>query len=661
LSFSDFPNYYLTARLVREHFDTSRIYDWIWLQRQKDHRAIDQRIVGMVPITPLSTLVIYPLTSMSALAAKRCWLIANMGLLFATLLLFRSLTTLPWRHVLLIAALSAPLRANFLLGQYYVLLLFLLTTACWFYLRQKHFMAGILVGIAAGLKIFPIVYLLIFLRKNDWGALAGGVIASLGSLAVSVLLFGWELNRMYLVQVLPATLRGEGLAPYNLQAASLSTLLHRLFIYEPLLNPHPAFNTPWVFAVIHPLLQMAMIAAVILLAIPGDHSAGRVRLEWASTLLASLAISTSPASYLFTLLMLPTVLIWESLREQGRDRWAAVLLLLYVAAGVLGGRSDGGEGWAALLAVPRLYALIMFAAFSYVVLFRLYSHEQSSRDRTRWAIALLAILTLNIGVGLRHQKNLYEDYRWRITEPIETLMAAYPSIQGDATRFVALLSDGYHSAIVRDNSVRFDNPQDKDVLAVTASSNESWTEQVDYRSTIRSSIAGREAIEQAESPMASNSGRWLTFLREDHGRASIWSHALDRTDNLDRRITPPDLNVLEMSILPDGHLVFAADVAGHPTLFLANHSGSIASLGIVDARYPSASPDGHRLAYSKLHNGTWNLWLRDLTNGNTTRLTYAECNDTQPIWMQDSKTLIYASDCGRGLWLSALCKRRVIP
>src|SRR3984885_15361815 len=76
---TDFPNYYLTARLTSEHYDTTRIYEWIWLQRQKDHRAIDQRIVGMVPITPFSTVFVYPFTSMPALAAKHCWLVLIIG------------------------------------------------------------------------------------------------------------------------------------------------------------------------------------------------------------------------------------------------------------------------------------------------------------------------------------------------------------------------------------------------------------------------------------------------------------------------------------------------------------------------------------------------------------------------------------------------------
>jgi hypothetical protein len=657
---SDFPNYYLTARLTSEHYDTKRIYEWIWLQRQKDHRAIDQRTVGMVPITPFSTVVVYPFSSMPALAAKHCWLILNLGLLLATLALLRSLASLSWRHVFLIAALSVPLRVNFLLGQYYILLLFLLTLACWLYLNQKRFMAGLLVGLAAGLKIFPIVYLLLFLRKRDWRAFAGGVVASLGSFAVSILLFGWELNRIYLAQVLPATFRGEALAPYNLQAASLSSLLHTLFIYEPQLNPHPAVNIPWMFSVLHPLLQMAVMAPAILLAVPDEHCPRRVRLEWAAVLLASLVISTSPASYLFTLLILPVALILGLLREEGKHLWAAALLSLYVAAGFLGGKSNAGEGWAALAAVPRLYALILLTVFSYLVLLRLYQYKTSKRDQALWTFALVAVLILSVVTNLRHQQGLYADYEWRIAERAEVLMASHPAVQADAIPFIALLSDGYHSALAHGDNVGFSDASDKDQLTITAANDERWVEQAGKESIVRFTRAGRSDIVQAESPMASSDGRWLAFLREDHGRASIWVRALDQRDNSDKLVTPPELNVLEMSFLPEGTLVFAASSAGHPSLFITNQGGSIKSLDIGIARYPSVSPDGHWLAYSQLQRGSWNLWLRNLTNGQTERLTHAECNDTEPVWTEDSRSLVYASDCGRGLWLSALCRRRVV-
>src|ERR1700744_3707432 len=98
---TDFPNYYLTARLAKEGSNTSQIYDWVWLQRQKDHREIDQAIVSFVPITPFSTLFVWPFASLRPLDAKHCWLILNILFILASLLLLRSLLPFPWRRIVL--------------------------------------------------------------------------------------------------------------------------------------------------------------------------------------------------------------------------------------------------------------------------------------------------------------------------------------------------------------------------------------------------------------------------------------------------------------------------------------------------------------------------------------------------------------------------------
>jgi len=49
---TDFPNYYLTSRMAHEGTSTARAYEWLWIECEKDHRDIDQRVVGLVPITP---------------------------------------------------------------------------------------------------------------------------------------------------------------------------------------------------------------------------------------------------------------------------------------------------------------------------------------------------------------------------------------------------------------------------------------------------------------------------------------------------------------------------------------------------------------------------------------------------------------------------------
>jgi len=241
---TDFSNYYLTARLAREKSNTSRIYEWIWLQRQKDHRDIEQRIISLVPITPVSTLAVWPLATMPPLAAKHRWLVLNMALVVAIIVLLRSLTELPLRRIVMVTALSVPLNKNFLYGQYYVLLLFVLTLACWCYVRQKHFISGLLIGLGFGLKLFPVLYLGYFLRKRDFKAFTGGVIGVAGSVIASIMVFGWQANRVLVNQVLSWTLRGEGLDPYNLSSGSITTLLHRLFIYEPQWNPSPSVHAP---------------------------------------------------------------------------------------------------------------------------------------------------------------------------------------------------------------------------------------------------------------------------------------------------------------------------------------------------------------------------------------------------------------------------------
>jgi hypothetical protein len=656
---TDFSNYYLTARLAREESATSRIYEWIWLQRQKDHREINQRIISLVPITPFSTLAIWPLAGMPPLAAKHCWLILNVALLVAIVTLLRSLTQLPLRRVILVIALSVPLNKNFLYGQYYVLLLFVLTLACWCYARQKRFMSGLLVGLGFGLKLFPILYLGYFLRKRDFKAFSGGVIGAVGAAIVSITSFGWQANRVFVNQVLPWTLRGEGLDPYNLSSASITTLLHRLFIFEPQWNPNPFIHAPWLLAVLLPMMQTLLFAPALLLATPVDMNPRRLQLEWSAVLIGSLLISTLPAGYHFTLLILPVCLMWEVIEERGGLAAVVALLLLYVAIGYPGWKTIGAMSPWALFSVPRLYIVALLCCFGYWLLASQRRDAGQSRETCLW-VGTFGLLTLvSIALGLRHQNELYEDYRWRLPTAANMLQANGPATQNDAILFTAMVPAGYHTATQMYDRINVDT-DGVDQLAVAATSLERWTEETGRESTIVSNISGREAIRWAESPVASPNGRWLAYLREEHGRDSIWLRRLDQPGSTDKRLTPVELDVLEMSFFPNGSLIFSAQPnEGRPRLFLLDQAGTIGSLGSEEARYPAVSPDGRWLAFSELQSGNWHLWLRDLHNGQTGRLTQADCNNVEPNWASDSKTLIYASDCGRALWFTALCRRRI--
>src|SRR5271170_1710939 len=364
---TDFPNYYLTARLIREGVDPARAYEWIWLQREKDHRNIDQRIVGLVPITPFSTLAMWPIALLPPLAAKHVWIIFNLVLLWPIALLIRNITGLSLLQTGILFAMSFPLHRNLLYGQYYILLLGILTAACWAARRQRHWLAGALVALGIAVKIFPILLVLYFLRKKDWRALSACLLVVALCLLGSVAVFGWSLHRTYLLQVLPWTLRGECLDPYNLTSSSMSALLHHLFIYEPQWNPHPAFNAPWVSAILHPILQLAVLVPALLWIDPDDRLPARIPIEWSVLLFATLTISTLPASYHFTVLILPMAVLGAYLLRNRRIVLLATTLLLYLAVGYPGWNTSAVDGWHALLHVPRLYALVLLTSVALYV------------------------------------------------------------------------------------------------------------------------------------------------------------------------------------------------------------------------------------------------------------------------------------------------------
>jgi hypothetical protein len=638
---TDFPNYYLAASLAHEQYDLTHVYEWRWLQREKDHRAIDQRVIGLVPITPFSTLFVYPLTGFAPLTAKHLWLLLQLALLIPIGLILRSLTGQPLRRIALLMAACMPLHRNLLYGQFYIPLLGMLVLACWAYRRQYSALSGALIAVAAMTKIFPIIFFLYFLRRKDWRALLSGF----GTLALtgiaSIAVFGWSVHRTYLRVILPWTLRGEALPPFNLASSSISTVLHRLFLYEPQWNPRPWHNAPYLAAVLGPLLQMLLLAPAVLLLSPNSKDRDSSPLEWSALITAILAISTVPASYNFTLLILPIVVLCGYLKP--RPGFIAVLLFLAICYPAW--NTSPAEGLRVLLHVPRMFFLIGFTLLTAWALASTPQYRQFRFSR-HWAVGLSLFTLVGIITGLRHQQNLFSDYPYRLVTSPNVLMAASPDAFGSA---VSLTSNGYR---IVPNRIA----DSSDQLSFASTSHGDWVEDVSESSTLVPPPGSMQAaIPNARAPILSRSGELIAYLRDDRGRGRLYAI------NQAVPITPTDFNVEEAAALEDGSFVFAATTSNEAShLFLTHGGGTLTAMNLGEARYPALSSDGRYLAYSRFEAGAWNLWLLSRDTGHSERLTQAPCNQIEPVWEPDSKTLLYASDCGRALWFTALCRRHFI-
>jgi hypothetical protein len=167
----------------------------------------------------------------------------------------------------------------------------------------------------------------------------------------------------------------------------------------------------------------------------------------------------------------------------------------------------------------------------------------------------------------------------------------------------------------------------------------------------------------ARDPASSADGQSLAFVRDDHGRGRLIERPGTAANSAaDVELTPPALNVFEASFHSPANYAFAASEPNRPPqIYLTSAAGANVALGLGESRYPAISPDGHWLAYSRFDRGAWNLWVRDQSTGATKRIGNVPCNEIQPSWESDSRTLLYSTDCGRSLGFTAVARRRVIP
>jgi len=652
---TDFPNYYLMALLRSQHIPADRAYEWIWFQRQKDHHKIPQPLVGFAPHPPLCAAPMLPLSSLAALPAKRVWILLNLLLLIAALLILHRLTQLCWRRILLITSLCIfPLRTNFMLGQYYIVILLLICLAFFAIFRGHRFTAGTLLATAAWFKVFPAVFLLLFLRKRDWRAVSGLVVGALGVAALSTVIFGLDVHRVWLLEVLPRAFRGDMLGPYDLRWSSFGSLWHRLFLFEPELNPAPLLNSPSVYALAQAFMGTTLLFAFLFST--GQASSERTTVwEWSAFLPLLLLLSSMPASYHSVVLIFTLIVATDALIRTGRRRAAVLLVLLYVIACA----PVPGNG---IFLLRRLLATLGI----YVVL--LFNAPASAVARARkilWAMAGL-VFVMVAALSLRSLKKRDEDF-FRRFPPIKDGYASFnPVATSRGIASIEMVDRGYRAIRTSEGSViPMSVPGDILSMAASPRSHYIYFELVDRSSQIRrvaSEPNGRpevisEYVTDGQQPSLSYDGRWLAFIREDQGRIAIW-RSQDGSDPERVRVEPNLPAVLEISVTTEGDIIAVLGSAASPRLVLLRAAtGEARSLDEIAGavRYPAVSADSKRLAFSRRESGSWHLFVRDFSTGTEQRLTSGACNATSPAW-EDRRTLVYATDCGRGYGLNAVAR-----
>jgi hypothetical protein len=672
---SDFPNYYLIARLLREHYPMDRIYDWIWLQRMKDHWSIPASLVGFPGATPFSALPVLPLTWMDALNAKRVWLVENLAVLSISIYGIHKITRVNVRLVALIAFLAIiPLCNNFLLGQMHLLVLGLLVLAYWLNERNRWFSCGLTLAVAAALKVYPLFFVLLFLRKRQWKTAAALAASTLAILAACFIIFGAPVMRVFLIEQLPRAMRGEAVDPFSLTGPSASSLFHRVFLPQSQMNPHPLYSSPLLYALLYPLWQLGLLGATLLAISPDENDQRRRRLEWASWICLLLTLSALPASYHFVVLILVVVLAMDAMQNTWRR--AALFVCYFMACNIHPFISSHFPVLALFVDYLRYWGLLGMMG---CLLFELRAHSlQPLASRRAWTrtsaamtLAGLAILwCVAAATTYAHVRSIAgSEYRMDTADGSYARFA--PHWTGSHLLTVAMSDRVYR--VQDENGRQYStgrNGTDDEQLAIATSPliSRVWIEAesgggsrlVELPIPPNAAAAAPIAtILDAESPALSPDGRSLVFLREVHGIGQAWMVHLDedgRVIGAPRPVSPEGMNVLNASLGASDEIYFSAAQDGVSHLFVTTDSGGtprrISTQGeAMDSSTVNATSG--LLVYQQRNGSYWHLFASSVAHGNITQLTFGDCNAYGPAW-SDSATLLYISDCGRGMGLGAV-------
>lgn len=696
---TDFPNYYLGARLYRQGNPIERVYEWTWFQRQKDHLGIDQRLVGFIPLTPPSILPVMPWCSLPSLQAKHFWLLMNLLFLLGTALILKVNATLNIQRIALLTFLAVvPLHHSFLFGQMHVFVLLLLTLAAWLYFEDSPFLSGIALAVAAAIKIYPALFLIFFLFKKQWRAAAGLIAGLSGAGLVSLWIFGRDACRFYALEVLPRAVRGEVNDPYNIAWNSFTALLRRLFIAEPELNPAPVAHLPWLYALLQPLVH-SFIFVVFMWAISWKKRDGdRAKLEWASYLFLLLFLSSQAVSYHFVAFILVAVLVTDYLVANKRTMLAGFAILLYalICGPLVHLPWVLPTGWYNLLFFSRLGLMALFGG---VLLWTLVPRSADWRALFHLrslavpATALVVLVAFGFISTKRHLDGQFENYKARIATTPEGLLASDPVVTSNFVLFTVMTRGGYTIRRLQAGSIP-DSPtqglpiqdlprlggdwfhpaaaeQSASVWAEESSQDGSRVSRFSANAFGLNTVSVTVEAENAEEPVVSSDGQLLAFLRPVNGRNGLWVQAIGEDITADKvkpeakvahEIAGAEYDVRDARFATDHRIIFSSHRTGQFAIYVTTPSGNVQPMTkpACSARYPAMSPDGRWLAFSCEHGRSWQLHAMDLQGNQELQLSTGECNSVSPAWTTDSKRVIYATDCGRGLGLTALAEVTVL-
>ena len=279
---------------------------------------------------PLTALLFAPLTLVPFAAAALVWTLGSVALLFGVAWLLAAELDLPlrgpWLALLLLLLLNwYPVWQHLHVGQFTILLLAMIAGAWWCERHGHPWGAGILLGAATMLKIYPALLLGYVLLRGRWRVLGGAAGCMLLLLAAQMAVNPqhWA---AYFGQVAPAN--AATWMP-NARNASLASISMRLFVGSDTVRPF--FAMPQLELPLRSVLYGAAGGLFGLLLWRRRGQPADLAGEYSLALSAIALLSPLSWDHSMIFLLMPFGYIWQQARARPARPWALRLALVALA------------------------------------------------------------------------------------------------------------------------------------------------------------------------------------------------------------------------------------------------------------------------------------------------------------------------------------------
>lgn len=305
----DFGNYYFGAKLFVEGNLNASTYFPYEFNEAILNLGYQPDFLSYAPNTPFLAIVFVPFTFFAPNDAKLMInLLSVLGFLFSFYRICKFYQVKPLQCLLIVGLISYPLRNELLFGQVYLVLVILLIEFLLAYEKEKTHLTAIFLVLAIFLKVFPVLFIFMFLFKREYKLLLLTGFYAVLLLSFTLLFTGIDVWWFYFTEVLSKASKGEISTAFVDNYQSFFMFFKRIFVFDPFENQYAFFPESSLFFGLNYALK-CLVLVVGFFVTKQFNSKLKVISFW---ILATIILSPYGSTYTFLMFVFPLIAIFKS-------------------------------------------------------------------------------------------------------------------------------------------------------------------------------------------------------------------------------------------------------------------------------------------------------------------------------------------------------------